>query len=336
MSPEQELETQARCSGTFPLRSAVPARCLHGNRAAWRGEGLGRGSLPSRVLLLPWTPCSRTPSQRPDRPGVRTPLAGRSQTRGTVSAWTRAHHLCALSDNAQMHTDAAACPEPGRLSGGDPEGTVPCLSLAPLVKSKAASPTSVGLGYFCNPVHFPASVLPKLPGVPKQEEVLLNRFGQRFSFWETLCKMIGSENHPSPKPSAPWVEMPRLPGMSTLRWDKAGARHENLPPRDVRSRPRLREGPPRAAPSSRRGAPSAAPWWRALLQTLQTHQLLSEPSSARDVHAVCRAPDPSLCLRPHTRGWCTALPSAPLTGRQDRAGVIPAGCPWPVQHQVFE
>ena len=117
-SPEQELETQARGPGTFPLRSAAPARCLHGNRAAWRGEGLGWGSLPSRVLLL-WTPCSRTPSQRPDHPGVWTPLAGRSQTRGMVSAWTRAHHLCALRDNAQVHTDAAACPEPGGLSGGD-------------------------------------------------------------------------------------------------------------------------------------------------------------------------------------------------------------------------
>lgn len=75
--------------------------------------------------------------------------------------------------------------------------------LSPLVKSKAASPTFVGLGYICNPVHFPATVLPRLPGVSKQEDVLLDRFSQRFSVCETLCKMTGSENHPSPKPSAP-------------------------------------------------------------------------------------------------------------------------------------
>lgn len=53
-SPEQELETQARHPGKFPLRSAARARCLHGNGAAWRGGGLGlRGTCPPTVLPPP-------------------------------------------------------------------------------------------------------------------------------------------------------------------------------------------------------------------------------------------------------------------------------------------
>ena len=92
-----------------------------------------------------------------------------------------------------------------------------------------------------------------------------------------------------------------MPGMSTLRLDKAGVRRENLLPRDMRSRLQLREGRPRAAPSSRRGAHSAAP-------------------QGRHRYTLCR--HTSFCRSP-------ALPGAPPQGSTEPLTPACAASPTP-------